>query len=200
MTTPRERSQLTPLIIIGLVILLLGLGGYVFFAKTRQTNKQTTPDSSAITQGIPPTGSSSLSILPTISSTNNDNENVTQNGITMTISPTHGPAGTKVKISIIGIVPNPNAPYATITLLAINGLGKDSDTTSYTFNTTKLNPNGTYATTYVIPNTVLTGKPGDQNYTTEVPIGIGNGNVTFSYQHPTLHDISIKAPFTVTSN
>jgi len=33
-----------------------------------------------------------------------------------------------------------------------------------------------------------------------VPIEVGNGTINFSYQHPTLGDISIKAPFTVTSD
>jgi len=175
-------------VIVGLVVFLLVLGGYLLLGKKGQTNQVPVQNLPAITQEAQP-GSPSPG----------DSESVTQNGITMTISPTHGPAGTKVNISIIGIVPNTHAPYASISLLAINGLGKDSDTTTFTFNTTKINQ-GQYETTYVIPATVLTSQAGGQNYSKEVPIGIGNGTITFSYQHPTLHDISIKAPFTVTSN
>lgn len=150
-------------------------------------------------QQVIPTGTLSPTTISTSPAATPDSETVTQNGITMTISPTHGSVGTKVNVHIVGIVPNPNVPFATLSLVAINGLGKDSDASGYTFNTTKIQ-NGTYDTIYVIPATVWTSKPGDQNYTTVVPIGIGNGNISFSYSHPTLHDISLKAAFTVTSN
>lgn len=182
-------------IIIGLVILLLGMGGYVLSTRSGQM-KQAGNQAAPINQ---PTGTLSPTVVPAVPSANNDSETVTQKGITMTINPTHGPAGTKVNVRVVGIVPNPNAPYATLGFLAINGLGKDSDTSGYTFNTTKIQ-NGTYETTYVIPAMVWTSKPGDQNYTTVVPIGVGNGNISFSYSHPTLNDVSVNAPFSVTSN
>ncbi len=196
MSISKQRGNIPIIIIVGLLAFLLGLGGYLFFVKKGQTSQVSVQNLPVITQGAQ-LGTPSPTLIPT--STTGDSETVTQNGITMTVSPTHGPVGTKVNVHVVGIVPNPNAPYATVSLLAINGLGKDSDTSGYTFNTTKIQ-NGTYETIYVIPTMVWTSKPGDQNYTTIVPIGIGNGNITFSYQHPTLHDISIKAAFTVTSN
>jgi hypothetical protein len=124
-----------------------------------------------------------------------DSQTVTQHGIAITISPTQGPSGTKVSVKIEGIVPNPSAPYATIVLLATNGIGKDAET----IDTTKIK-NGTYETTYVIPTMVMTSQPGGQNYSKEVTIEIGSGTITFSYQHPTLRDILIKAPFSVTAD
>jgi hypothetical protein len=196
MSISKQQDNIPVIIIVGLLAFLLGLGGYFFFVKKGQTSQVSIPNLPVITQGAQ-LGTPSPTLIPT--STTGDSETVTQNGITMTVSPTHGPAGTKVNVHIVGIIPNPNAPYATVSLLAINGLGKDSDTSEYTFNSTKIQ-NATYDTIYIIPMTVMTSKPGDQNYTTEAPIGIGNGNITFSYQHPTLHDISIKVPFTVTSN
>lgn len=187
--------KLNPLAAVTIAVLFLlgGIGGgYVLFSNRNQTQQ-------SLAQQITP-GVTSPTEMNTPPITKNDTTSVTQNGITLTIGPTHGPPGTKVNVSIVGIIPNPNTPYATISLLAINGLGKDSDTSTYTFNTTKISQSSPYDTTYVIPTTVMTSRPGDQNYTTEVPIGVGNGNITFSYQHPTLHDISIKAPFTVTTN
>jgi hypothetical protein len=202
--TPNQHINLLPVIITGLLMFLLGLGcGYLLFANKGQTQQVSPHVSPAIIQQVSPTSISSPTAIPTSPITKSDTTSVSQNGITLTISPTHGPAGTKVTINIIGIVGNPNGPYANISFLAINGLGKDSTTTTYTFDTTKISQSGAYKTTYVIPNTVLTydpSKQGEQNPTLEVPIGIGNGNITFSYDHPTFHDISIKAPFTVTSN
>jgi len=200
-TTPDKHVNLLPMIIVGIVMLILGLGGgYLLFVNKGQVKQLVTQTSPTTTQGVNPTSNLSPTIMPT-STINVNSITVEQDGIKMTINPTQGPPGTKVRISITGIVENPNVPYATIGLIAKNGVGADSQATTYTFNTTKISQSGAYETIYTIPSTVLIlANPGDQNPSKEVPIEVGVGNIFFSYNHPTFHDISIKAPFTVTSD
>jgi hypothetical protein len=195
---PAWLITVTPLSKALAMILFIALPFLGFYLGIQYQQKITIPTP---TVTVNPTNTPSPTVTYTPLINTNNSESVQQNGITMTISPTKGPAGTKVKISIVGIIGNPNAPYANISFLAKNGIGQDSQTNTYTVNTTKINQSGAYETTYIIPNTVLTSaNPDAQSPSKEVPIEVGNGTINFSYQHPTLGDISIKAPFTVTSD
>lgn len=204
---PKAKFPVMYLVLSLLILVLLTSTAFLYYQNIQLRNMlasyqqvQVSPTPSSISVQASPSAIPSQTQKPLTNS-----GTVEQGNVKISIIPNFGPVGTKVKVTISGIIPNPNAPYADLSFMDDQGPGEDS-LTNQGIDTRNFTPNQPYVTTYTIPENVLVAAvPNAQEPTKKVPTHIGADSIVLSYQDydaykaGTPSDKEIKIPFTVTS-
>ena len=117
---------------------------------------------------------------------------VEKDGVQMTISPSTGPVGTAVDVTIAGVPKNTG--YGVVSFKDGTGaFGEDELTSDYVVDTRIVGEGGSLHLVYKIPaNVLVSASPDAQNPTAKTPTSGGPGNIVLS-----VSNVELEAPFTV---
>ena len=123
---------------------------------------------------------------------NDQDTTVNKGGVQMTISPSSGPVGTAVDVTLTGVPANTG--YGVVSFKDGTGaFGEDELTTDYVVDTRTVGEGGSLHLVYKIPaNVMVIASPGAQAATKKTPTNPGPGAVVFS-----VSNVELEIPFTI---
>ena len=125
---------------------------------------------------------------------NNGITTVEKNGVQLTISPSSGPVGTVVNVTLTGVPKNTG--YGVVSFKDATGaFGEDELTSDYVVDSRTVGEGGSLHLVYKIPaNVLVTASPDAQAATRKTPTTSGSGAVVFAGSN-----VELAAPFNVVS-
>ena len=120
---------------------------------------------------------------------------VEKDGVQMTISPSSGPVGTAVDVTLTGVPKN--AGYGVLSFKDATGaFGEDELTSDYVVDTRTVGEGGSVHLVYKIPaNVLVTASPDAQNPTKKALTTAGTGAIVLA-----VSNVELEARFTVTGD